>query len=295
MHPPSCFDSLFTLGVFLFQNRTYFLINQYIMNSVNHPEHEHTSKTNVSLGFTRYFFNTLLALSVVSFIGFVLSGFGYQWGVWGLSFAMGMLRITAYMLIILGIVALLSLFFAARSRARTRNFSFAILSLILCGIATGTALYFNHQANTNPPIHDITTDTDNPPSFDAIAPLRADAPNPPEYAGEETAALQAREFAELITIYLPYPKDRVYDEVVSLIGSRGWDLVAGDHERGKIEATDKLPWFGFKDDVVIRLRSDNGRTIFDMRSKSRIGGSDLGVNARRISNFTEDLRARLRN
>ncbi|AXI99498.1 Protein of unknown function (DUF1499) [Cyclonatronum proteinivorum] len=243
--------------------------------------------------FSSWYFATLIGLTALTALFFVLSGYGYNWGVWGLSTAFFILRISAYMLIVFGIAGLLSLWFANRSRNRGRHLTYTFLTIALSGTAVGVALYWQAQVNNNPFLHEISTDTQNPPAFDAILDLRADAPNPPEYGGEPVAMLQQAAFPDIITIVLPYPKQRVYDEAVSLIGARGWDLAAGNYETGIIEATEKLPWFGFKDDVVIRLVSDNGRTIFDMRSKSRIGGTDLGVNARRVQRFMADLKTNL--
>ncbi len=72
------------------------------------------------------------------------------------------------------------------------------------------------------------------------------------------------------------------------------DLVAAEANDGRIEATVTTTWFGFKDDVVIRIQSDGGETLLDMRSKSRLGGSDVGANAARIRDFRDELAQRLR-
>lgn len=55
---------------------------------------------------------------------------------------------------------------------------------------------------------------------------------------------------------------------------------------GRIEATATTRWFGFKDDVVIRIvpSAVNGSRV-DIRSVSRVGLSDVGTNARRIRTF----------
>jgi len=82
------------------------------------------------------------------------------------------------------------------------------------------------------------------------------------------------------------------DEIVRLISNRGWEIVSINRMDGRIEATEKLTWFGFKDDVVFRVTSEDGGTRVDMRSKSRIGRSDVGVNADRINRFLSDLEAR---
>jgi len=78
-----------------------------------------------------------------------------------------------------------------------------------------------------------------------------------------------------------------------IVSDRGWKLVSINRQDGRIEATEKLAWFGFKDDVVFRVTETDEGTRVDMRSKSRIGRSDVGVNADRISQFLSDLEAQL--
>jgi len=74
---------------------------------------------------------------------------------------------------------------------------------------------------------------------------------------------------------------------------QGWQVVATDRATGRIDAIASTFWFGFKDDVVIRLRPQEAVTRIDMRSKSRVGVGDLGANARRIRLFVSALRDRL--
>jgi uncharacterized protein (DUF1499 family) len=59
-----------------------------------------------------------------------------------------------------------------------------------------------------------------------------------------------------------------------------------------VEATDTTFWFGFKDDVVVRVRAaeNGGGSIVDVRSVSRVGQSDLGLNAKRIGSILDGLR-----
>jgi uncharacterized protein (DUF1499 family) len=71
----------------------------------------------------------------------------------------------------------------------------------------------------------------------------------------------------------------------------GWDVVARAPEEGRLEAIDTTKWFGFHDDIVVRIRADGGGSRIDIRSKSRVGRSDLGVNARRIRDFIARLKA----
>jgi uncharacterized protein (DUF1499 family) len=69
----------------------------------------------------------------------------------------------------------------------------------------------------------------------------------------------------------------------------GWELVASDSAAGRIEATATTPWFGFKDDVVVRVRPDGSGSRIDVRSVSRVGKSDVGANAKRIRTYLADI------
>ena len=145
------------------------------------------------------------------------------------------------------------------------------------------------QAKQVPPIHDISTDTTHPPAFVAILPLRADAPNPATYGGPEIAQQQAKAYPDIRPYITDNAPSLVYDRALKFAHSMGWQIVASDAGDGRIEATDTTPWFGFKDDVVIRIEPAAGGSRVDMRSVSRVGQSDVGTNARRIRAFMQKL------
>jgi uncharacterized protein (DUF1499 family) len=170
--------------------------------------------------------------------------------------------------------------------------------LFLSALAGLTAFYLPYRqqqiAASVPPIHDITTNISNPPQFVAVVPLRASAPNPAEYLGGETSVLQREFYPDIMSrVYVQSPSD-VFAAVTEVVSELGWDLVDAAEAEGRIEATGTTPWFGFKDDVVIRLQAGSANsTILDIRSKSRVGRSDIGVNANRIRTFTTTLNAKL--
>ncbi len=147
-----------------------------------------------------------------------------------------------------------------------------------------------------PPIHDISTDTQDPPRFDAVLPLRADAANTTEYGGapgmtpEQLAELTREAYPDLETVTLSVPPEEAFDRALAAVESLGWDLVAAAPEDGRIEATDTTFWFRFKDDIVIRIRPANGGSEVDARSVSRVGRGDAGTNAARLRLFVEALR-----
>jgi uncharacterized protein (DUF1499 family) len=166
------------------------------------------------------------------------------------------------------------------------------------GIAVGLAVVsvpsaFMLSARGKPAIHDITTDPENPPAFVAILPLRAGAANPPEYAGPTAAAEQRRAYPDVQPLTLRIRKEEAFARAISAARGLGWDVVADDRPSGRIEAVDTTFWFGFKDDVVIRITevAGDGGTRVDVRSKSRVGLGDLGTNARRIRDLLNRLQS----
>jgi uncharacterized protein (DUF1499 family) len=162
------------------------------------------------------------------------------------------------------------------------------VALVLGLTAFGIPYSWQRRAASVPPIHDITTDLENPPTFDAVAPLRADAPNALERPGM-LAAQQREGYPDLAPVTLPVPPDQAFDRALAIAQDKGWDIVTADKSSGRIEATDTTRFFGFKDDVVVRMTPWGTGTRVDMRSVSRVGRSDVGTNARRIEDFLDEL------
>lgn len=201
------------------------------------------------------------------------------------AFGIGCL-IVAIGVIVTGIGLALSMGTAGNAPAATSWAALAVGIMLI-----GAALNLRPDAAGVPPIHDLTTDLTDPPLFDAILPLRADAPNPPGYAGTDTAEQQRAAYPELRTLTIGQPVAVVFAAAERIARETGWEIVAADAAAGRIEATDTTTWFRFKDDVVIRLRPNGTATDVDVRSKSRVGRSDMGTNARRIRTFLTRLSA----
>ena len=232
-----------------------------------------------------------LGLSILALLLLLAGGPGYRLGLWDLGFGLaGALRYAMY----LGIAgALLGLIGLCWPRIRRGRPAWLVFAMVLGIAVIAVPLTVRHTASSLPPIHDISTDLENPPAFQAIAPLRADAPNPVEYAGEDTARQQAEAYPELQTVTFSAPPDEVFEAAEDTARAMGWALVAAEKGDGLIEATDTTFWYGFKDDVVIRIQAGSDGTLVDVRSKSRLGRSDLGKNAARIEAFLERLQQRM--
>lgn len=146
-------------------------------------------------------------------------------------------------------------------------------------------------ARALPPIHDITTDLADPPAFVHVATLRKGDDHPVAYDGPDVADQQRGAYPDLAPLVLSAPHDEVFAAAQAALASMGLELVAADAGQGRIEATATSLLFGFKDDVVVRIVAGRGVTKVDVRSKSRVGRSDLGMNAKRIRAFQSKLQA----
>lgn len=214
------------------------------------------------------------------------SGFGYRGGIWELRSAFAMIKWAAY----LGVVTVvLSCAGIAMTRPVMRALAMFLVPLCLGAAAAVIPFRWKQLAGTVPPIHDITTDTNDPPTFVAVLPLRANAKNSAVYGGDSVAVLQRAGYPDLAPMELPLPPGQAFLKARTAAETMGWAMVATDSVAGRIEATATTRWFGFKDDVVIRIRPAGGGSVIDMRSVSRLGGSDVGANASRIAAYLARL------
>ncbi|HAM47986.1 MAG TPA: DUF1499 domain-containing protein [Alphaproteobacteria bacterium] len=166
----------------------------------------------------------------------------------------------------------------------------AVAGLTLSVILLLPLAFFLPAALRVPPIHDITTDTQDPPQFDALAALRTEAENDLTYAGPPVANLQQEAYPDIAPLVLPLSPAQAFKKATSVAAELGWQIVSADPETGHIEAVDETLLFGFKDDIAIRITTDEtGAAKIDIRSASRVGESDLGANARRIKQFMQAL------
>ena len=224
-------------------------------------------------------------VSLSAFLLVALPGPLYKYGVVDLGTAFTGFKFGVFA----GIATLILLVLQILFKRKTVTLGSTIMALLLSTIAIAIPLSMLNKGKSVPPIHDISTDLVNPPEFVAIAPLRADAPNPVEYAGVEVATQQRAAYPELQTLNYTQSKSELVEATKQAIDHLGWQLVNIDTNQGIIEATDRTMWFGFKDDVIVRITDNGSERLVDIRSKSRVGGSDLGKNAERIHDFIEEL------
>lgn len=224
----------------------------------------------------------------------VLAGPGTRMGWW--TFITGLRTLFkwgAYLglaAIVLAIVAML----VARRRAGRATLAMGIAAVLLGLVAFGIPWGFRHKAQGVPPIHDITTDWTNPPELVQSRALRdtsGEHLNTAVYEGDSIAAQQRKAYPDIRPVMLAMPPDQAYAAVLKTAQEMGWRDIDTNRDARTVEAVAVTGWFGFKDDVVIRVTPASGISRVDIRSVSRVGRSDVGANAARIRKFVARLKA----
>jgi uncharacterized protein (DUF1499 family) len=238
---------------------------------------------------------TLLAwLGVIALLASALlmagAGPAYRWELISLGDAFNLMRNGVYAATAAVAISILLLLISAF----TRRMGAGVVAIFVI-VATAALLYMPWQqwqrAQQAPPIHDITTDTQNPPDFVALRDAREAAPNAVDYPGEATARQQQNAYPNVRPLQVTAPKATVLAAVQAEVEASGWQIAA--ITENTIEATATTRWFGFEDDVIIRLSEQQNSVQVDMRSASRLGASDVGTNALRIETFLDNLAKRL--
>jgi uncharacterized protein (DUF1499 family) len=229
-----------------------------------------------------------MAVCVAAFVMLVASGPGTRLGLWPWQTGLALVKWAAYtgMAGAVGAATLILLLAVPRWRARAWV---PIVALCYALAAFVPPVILLEQAKSVPPIHDITTDPFDPPAFNALLPVRKQSPNGAEYGGMEIAKQQQRAYPEIKTLVVKSAPADTVQKAIDAARSLGWEIVASDAPTGRIEATDTTLWFGFKDDVVVRVRPEGAGSRVDVRSVSRVGQSDVGANAKRIRKFLDRL------
>ncbi len=269
-----------------------------------------------------------LGFSVFSVLWFAVAALGSKWGLWGWQFGLSVMtmRIGPILLIMAIGVSVVAIIAGLTKSPRNKPVILGLAALLVSGLAFGRIAGFGAQAGALPPLHDIQTDWSDPIMFSEMmldARTAGGALNPVEEAPvlsvppaaqerwpnvDGRLVSEVQEEAEFDPETMSEPEDAPYPTieplmlqaemaavaaaVEDLVRKRGWTMVTADPAGGVFEATETSGWFGFKDDVAIHLTAtEEGGTRVDMRSVSRVGLSDLGANATRVSEFLKDLRS----
>ena len=222
-------------------------------------------------------------LAVLGGLAALLSGLGHRWGWWGFETGFMILRWAAAAGSGVAVVSLFTCVLALYRRA-WRNLILAAIALPIALASAGVPISHMIQARSVPPIHDVTTNLDDPPKFITLSPYHQGAGNSARFSTHQLKA-----YPELAPVTYRLPPSQVFGPLLDVARGLGWEIVASVPAEGRIEASERSFWFGFTDDIVIRVRTHPNGAQVDIRSASRVGESDLGVNARRITAFVDKL------
>jgi uncharacterized protein (DUF1499 family) len=230
-----------------------------------------------------------LAVAVVAALAILLAGPLSRFGLWEFRTGFQILKWGSYAALAGAAIGILGVL-RSRPLGPRRGMGFAVLAIVIGLVVAYVPWSWKRKADNVPPIHDITTDTINPPNFVAVLPLRSEAPNPPQYGGDSIAQQQKEAYPEVQPLALDLPPDQAFARAFEAAREMGWEIVSADAAAGRIEATDITFWFGFKDDIVVRVAPAAGGSRIDVRSVSRVGRSDVGTNAERIREYLAKVR-----
>jgi uncharacterized protein (DUF1499 family) len=226
-----------------------------------------------------------LALGAICIVAGIVAGLGARFELWHFRVGFMILQWATYGFFAVIVMSLIGAILAQRMHLRAARTT-GLLGLVLGLVAATPPLYQVYLSKQVPAIHDISTDTANPPQFIAVLPLRKKDDNSLAPDADVTAK-QASAFPDLQPVLVAAAPPQTLRRAEQAARAMGWDIVAVDPQAMRIEATATTLLFGFKDDIVIRVSpqsTGNGSRV-DMRSASRVGRSDLGVNARRIRSY----------
>ncbi len=235
----------------------------------------------------------LLVCSIVALVILLTGPLGYKFSIVPLEPSLISLLIAMAGGLLVFVVGLVYLVIAIRNgQGADRNL--VIIALIISLIPAGVIAPQMGKAREVPQIHDITTDTTNPPAFIKLLPVRKQSPNGFEYGSEdmpaeELAALTMEAYPEVKPIISDLSVAEAVEKAAATLEAMGMKVAEVDVEAGRVEATATTFWFGFKDDVIVRVVAEGDGSKIDLRSMSRVGRSDIGVNAARIMAIKEQF------
>ena len=229
----------------------------------------------------------------------LVAALGTGAGIWDYGAGLGTLRYALYATVAGGLLAIIAFLMSRRRGVRTGRLNLLALTVSLLFVS-----YLGHQiatARSVPAIHDAATDLDDLPRFAMLTVRPDNLDNIPDNGRPELAAmdpesrwkaLHREAYGDLRPLHVAASPAATVRRVERRVRDRGWAIALADPQAGIVEATATILFFRFKDDVVIRVHPDPARpggSVVDMRSISRVGSSDIGVNAARIRSFLADL------
>ena len=230
---------------------------------------------------TAWWSRTILIGAVVATALLPIGALGSRFALW--DWTIGVLLVTiASGLVVVGAASAITAVIIARRRQLPDDLRASGIGLALCLLAVAYMGMQLQAVFSVPPIHHVSTDTGEPPQFIEVPALRGPDSNPLDYDAETIAPLQAEAYPWVMPLTLPMTPEAAFAKARAALEDMGMEIVAEHPQQGVIEATATTFWFGFKDDVAVRVRPHPQGALVDARSISRVGVSDIGLNAERV-------------
>lgn len=226
----------------------------------------------------------VFTVGLIALAALPVGSLGCRFGLWGFTTGLAIVSsgiVLATIVLVLGIATLVF----AYTRRRTADRMPALIGLA-ASVVVLALMAPQYMSLSLPMTNDVATDRDDPPTFEHLAANREPGANFLDYT-EEEARVQAEGYPDLVGIRAAGDTDEHFEKSVAIARALGWDVVSEDADTGRVEAIATTFWFGFEDDLVIRVRRKDDESVVDLRSASRVGLHDLGANAERVRAFVE--------
>lgn len=237
----------------------------------------------------KWWAKAVLVGAVIGLVCLVVGTLGTKVGIWDFRAGLGLFAVggaLGALALVLGLIALVVSIAKGLAAERSTIAVGVVIAAVLVGVFGVQFL----AAQGVPAIHNISTDTIDPPAFDKIVALRGDGSNPLAYDAAKLADIQKQAYPDVQTLVSDVAPGEMFNRSKAVLEKMELEIVNADSDNGILEATATTFWFGFKDDVVVRVRPQDSGSIIDIRSVSRVGLGDVGVNAKRIRAILTGLR-----
>ncbi len=230
--------------------------------------------------------NIVFIISVFAGLAILVMLFGASLGLWepidGFRYYRGWYQNIGYVVCGLSVLCLIYLVMKKHLSGKKKAFISLVIGLVILWPMLSSMV---GESMSYPPIHDITTDTNNPPQFITLTDDRPGARNTLQYGGPEIAAQQLEAFPDIRPIMSNLSPDEAYQKALEVGEAMGWEIIGANPTARRFEGAARTPVFRFIDDTVVVVSEAAGGSRIDIRSVSRVGRGDIGVNAKRIREF----------
>ncbi len=237
----------------------------------------------------KWWAKAILVGAVIGLVCLAVGALGTKLGIWSFTAGLGLFALggaLGALALVLGLIALIVSIVKSLSAERSTTAVGVVIAAVIVGVFGSQFL----AAQGVPPIHNISTDTIDPPVFNKVVALRGEGSNPLEYDAAKLADVQKKAYPDVQPLVSDVAPGEMFNRAKAVLEKMELEIVNADSDNGILEGTATTFWFGFKDDVVVRVKPQDSGSIVDIRSVSRVGQKDVGLNAKRIRAILAGLR-----